>query len=47
MITASDMGCLMNIAGTLQRQGRSIEVRHIAEVLADMMDAPAIGAPKP
>jgi L-lactate dehydrogenase complex protein LldE len=47
MITASDMGCLMNIAGMLQRQGRPIEVRHIAEVLADMMDAPAIGAPGP
>jgi len=47
MITACDMGCLMNIAGTLQRQGRTIEVRHIAEVLADMMDAPAIGAPGP
>jgi L-lactate dehydrogenase complex protein LldE len=47
LITASDMGCLMNIAGMLQRQGRSIEVRHIAEVLADMMDGPAIGAPAP
>ncbi len=43
MIVAGDLGCLMNIAGTLSRQGSTIKVRHIAEVLADMMQGPAIG----
>jgi L-lactate dehydrogenase complex protein LldE len=42
-LLAGDLGCLMNIAGKLQRQGKDVEVRHIAEVLAGMTDAPAIG----
>ncbi len=44
---AGDLGCLLNIAGKLCRQGRPIEVRHVAEVLADMTEAAApIGAPR-
>lgn len=35
-LLAGDMGCLMNMAGKLSREGTSIRVRHIAEVLADM-----------
>ena len=35
----------MNIAGKLQREGRDIEVRHVAEVLAGMTQEPAIGRP--
>ncbi|MFG1416800.1 (Fe-S)-binding protein [Xanthobacter sp. V0B-10] len=46
-LLAGDLGCLMNMAGKLQREGREIAVRHVAEVLAGMGDAPAIGAPKP
>ncbi len=42
-LLAGDMGCLMNMAGKLKRDGSAIEVRHIAEVLADMVDGPAIG----
>lgn len=42
-VLAGDLGCLMNIAGKLQRQGSSIKVRHVAEVLAGMTDTPAIG----
>jgi L-lactate dehydrogenase complex protein LldE len=42
-VLAGDLGCLLNIAGKLYRQGRRVEVRHIAEVLAGMTDAPAIG----
>jgi L-lactate dehydrogenase complex protein LldE len=42
-VLAGDLGCLMNIAGKLQRQGSTIKVRHIAEVLAGMTDEPAIG----
>jgi L-lactate dehydrogenase complex protein LldE len=32
----------MNMAGKLSREGRAIEVRHVAEVLAGMTDAPPI-----
>jgi L-lactate dehydrogenase complex protein LldE len=42
-LLAGDLGCLMNIAGKLQRQGSAIEVRHVAEVLAGMTEEPAIG----
>jgi L-lactate dehydrogenase complex protein LldE len=46
-VLAGDLGCLLNIAGKLCRQGRPIEVRHVAEVLAGMADtAPPIGAPR-
>ncbi len=34
-VLAGDLGCLMQIAGKLQRQGIDIQVRHVAEVLAD------------
>ncbi len=43
-LLAGDLGCLMNIAGKLQREGRRVEVRHVAEVLAGVTDEPAIGA---
>ena len=42
-LLAGDLGCLMNIAGKLKREGSRIEVRHVAEVLAGMTDAPPIG----
>jgi len=42
-LLAGDLGCLMNMAGKLQRQGANVSVRHVAEVLADMGDAPGIG----
>lgn len=42
-LLAGDLGCLMNIAGKLRRQGSAVEVRHVAEVLAGMTDAPPIG----
>lgn len=43
-VLAGDLGCLMNIAGRLSRRGESVEVRHVAEVLAGTADGPAIGA---
>ena len=46
MLVGGDLGCLLNIAGKLSRQGRAIEVRHVAEVLAGMTDTDAIGATK-
>jgi L-lactate dehydrogenase complex protein LldE len=44
LLIAGDLGCLMNMAGKLQRDGKPIEVRHVAEVLAGMTAGPAIGA---
>jgi L-lactate dehydrogenase complex protein LldE len=46
-VLAGDLGCLLNIAGKLWRNGQLIEVRHVAEVLAGMTDAvPPIGVPR-
>ena len=42
-LLAGDLGCLMNMAGKLKREGSAIKARHIAEVLAGMTDTPAIG----
>jgi L-lactate dehydrogenase complex protein LldE len=42
-LLAGDLGCLMNMAGKLQRQGSAVRIRHVAEVLADMAEEPAIG----
>lgn len=43
LLLAGDLGCLLNIAGKLKREGSRIEVRHVAEVLAGMASGPAIG----
>jgi L-lactate dehydrogenase complex protein LldE len=45
-LLAGDLGCLMNMAGKLQREGRTIRVRHVAEVLAGMGEQAAIGEPE-
>jgi L-lactate dehydrogenase complex protein LldE len=42
-LLSGDLGCLMNIAGKLKRQGSNVKVRHVAEVLAGMTDEAAIG----
>jgi L-lactate dehydrogenase complex protein LldE len=42
-LLAGDLGCLMNMAGKLKRQGCGVEARHVAEVLAGMTDTPPIG----
>ena len=34
LLVGLDMSCLMNIEGRLRRRGHSLEVRHLAEVLA-------------
>ena len=43
LVLAGDLGCLMNMAGRLQRLGHDVRVRHVAEVLAGMTGEPAIG----
>jgi len=46
-VLAGELGCLLNLAGNLSRQGRRIEVRHVAEVLAGMTgEVPPLGAPR-
>ena len=43
-LLAGDLGCLLNMAGKLKREGSAIKVRHVAEVLAGMTDqVPPIG----
>ncbi len=42
-LLAGDLGCLMNMAGKLKRQGSRVEARHVAEVLAGMTDTAPIG----
>ncbi len=43
LLIGPDMGCLIHLAGRLSRKGEKIEVRYAAEVLAGMMDEPALG----
>ncbi len=45
-LLAGDLGCLLNMAGKLKRNGASVEVRHVAEVLAGLTQTPAIGEPR-
>ena len=45
-VLAGDLGCLMNIAGKLSRNGEPVVARHVAEILADMTDEPPIGMPR-
>jgi L-lactate dehydrogenase complex protein LldE len=46
-LLAGDLGCLLNLAGTLTRDNQRINVRHVAEILAGITDTlPPIGAPK-
>lgn len=44
-VLAGDLGCLLNMAGKLHREGATVQVRHVAEVLAGLADIPAIGEP--
>jgi L-lactate dehydrogenase complex protein LldE len=41
-LIAGDLGCLMNMAGKLKREGSPIKVRHVAEVLAGDYETPPI-----
>lgn len=46
LLLAGDLGCLMNIAGKLKREGRTIQVRHVAELLAGELSDPPIAGSK-
>jgi L-lactate dehydrogenase complex protein LldE len=41
-LIAGDLGCLMNMAGKLKREGSPVKVRHIAEVLVGDHETPPI-----
>ena len=45
-VVGGDLGCLLNIAGRMQRRGLPVRVLHTAELLAGMGAAPAIGEPE-
>ncbi|RAI36435.1 (Fe-S)-binding protein [Rhodoplanes roseus] len=48
LLLAADLGCLLNIAGKLSRDGAAVQVRHVAEILVGDTDTPPIGvAPQP
>ncbi len=42
LVVAGELGCLMHLAGKLERDGAPVSCRHIAEVLAGEMREPAI-----
>ncbi|MSO90797.1 MAG: (Fe-S)-binding protein [Acetobacteraceae bacterium] len=43
LLLAGDLGCLLNMAGRLKREGSRVHARHIAEILAGETSAPPIG----
>jgi L-lactate dehydrogenase complex protein LldE len=43
LLLSGDLGCLLHLAGRMERVGKPMRARHVAEVLADMTDTPAIG----
>jgi len=45
VLTGGDLGCLLHLKGRMARQGKALEVRHVAEILADMGGEPALGEP--
>ena len=47
ILVGPDLGCLLHLTGRLKRQGKNIQVRHAAEILAGMMDTPALGDGEP
>lgn len=47
LLLAGDLGCLMNMAGKLKREGSTVGARHVAEVLAGELSSPPIGQGKP
>jgi L-lactate dehydrogenase complex protein LldE len=44
-VAAGDVGCLMNMAGRLKREGSKVRAYHIAEILAGTGSTPAIAEP--
>lgn len=47
LLIGGDLGCLLHLAGRASRKGKTLEFRHVAEVLAGVSEDPAIGEPSP
>lgn len=43
-VLGGDVSCLLNLAGMASREGHALQFRHVAEVLANELAYPAIGA---
>ncbi len=43
ILLGGDLGCLMNMAGKLQRRGSPVRVFHTVEAIAGRLSTPAIG----
>lgn len=43
LLLAGDLGCLLNMAGKLTREGKTLGCRHVAEVLAGELFDPPLG----
>jgi L-lactate dehydrogenase complex protein LldE len=43
VLLGGDLGCLMNISGRASRLGKTLEIRHVVEVLAGDLDKAGIG----
>lgn len=43
MVVGGDLGCLLNIAGKLRREGKRVRVHHAAELLAGITEPPIGG----
>jgi len=43
MVVSGDLGCLLNIAGRMKRDGHRTKVFHVAELIAGMAKGPGIG----
>lgn len=46
ILISADLGCLMNIGGKLNRDGKKVRVMHIAEILNTNVDLERIDAIK-
>ena len=47
VLTAADMSCLMHLEGLIRRQGKSLRVMHVAEILAGDRPPVAVGSSNP
>lgn len=45
LLLGGDLGCLLHLAGRIAREGKTLRVRHVAEVLAGQGATPALGEP--
>ncbi len=46
-LVGPDLGCLLHLAGRMERRGKTMRVRHAAEILAGMANEPALGETTP